>query len=113
MRSLRSGGPGVILLLWAFRVWAQFGAEPVEHGWVATATRGSCDAAQRAFLDLARIHDATVDLGDCREITPEDLRRAVPTSPAPDYPKASDYYGVPRGTSTDSTPSRGPLPTRR
>ncbi len=112
VRTLIPRGFSVILLLWAFRVSAQFGTGPAEHGWVATATPGSCDAAQRAFLDLARIHGTTVDLGDCRELTPDDLRLAVPTSPSPNYPSATEYYGVPRGTSS-STPSRGPLPTPR
>jgi hypothetical protein len=102
MRSHRSPGHAAIALLWAFRVWADFGTEPVENGWVATATRASCDAAQRAFLDVARAYGTTVDLGDCREITPDDLRRPASAAPLPDSPAVPDYYGVRRGI-----PSRG------
>src|SRR5207249_4295345 len=97
VRSLKSSGRAVFLFLWAFRVSAQFGTEPAENGWVATATRASCDAAQRAFLDVARAYGTTVDLGDCREITPDDLRRPAQSTPPPDSPSAADYYGVPRG----------------
>lgn len=66
------------LVVWAFRVWAQFGSEPPEDGWVAVATRDACDAARSVYVDVARAHGATVDLGDCREITPEELERLKP-----------------------------------
>lgn len=102
-----SFGRSGFLLLWAFRVWAQFGTEPIEQGWVATATQDACDAGQRLFLDVARAYGTTVNLGDCRKVTPDDLRRPVSESPPPVPPAAADYYGVPRG------PSRGPRPDRR
>lgn len=98
MRSPRPLGVVAVLLLWAFRVSAQFGGEPPEHGWVATATRASCDVAQRAFLDVARAYGTTVDLGDCREMTPDDIRRPMSSVPSPPSP-AADYYRAPRGPS--------------
>ena len=101
----------VSVLLWAFRVSAQFGGEPPDEGWVATATREACDAAQRAYIDVARAYGTTVDLGDCREMTIDELGRLRP-GPLPDgQPSAAEYYQVPRGTGT--FPRRGPTTTTR
>ncbi len=95
------------MLIWVFRVSAQFGSDPVDSGWVPTATRAACDAAQRAYLDVARLYHTTVDLGDCREMTVDDLGRLQPRPPRADDPSAAEYYGVPRGTGTFP---RGPRP---
>jgi len=108
MRWLKSSGHSSAVLLWAFRVWAQFGTEPVESGWVATATLAACDAAQRSFIDVARAYGTTVDLGDCREMSADDLQRPSLVTDPSDTPSAADYYRVPRGTA-----SRGPRPTVR
>jgi hypothetical protein len=105
---VRAGfAPGlpVLLLLWAFRLAAQVGSEPLEHGWVATATPAACDAAQRGVWDLARAYGVTIEIGDCREVTPDDLRRFESGAPTASSTSAADYYGLPR-----STPSRGPRP---
>jgi hypothetical protein len=103
MRPGASTGLMVCLLLWAFRLAAQVGSEPREHGWVATATPAACDAAQRGVWDLARAYGVTIEIGDCREVTPDDLRRFESSAPPPDSTSAADYYGLPR-----TTPSRGP-----
>jgi hypothetical protein len=95
------------LLVWVFRVVAQFGAEH-DAGWVATATREACDAAQRAYIDVARAYHTTMDLGDCREMTVDDLGRLQPRPPAGDEPSAAEYYNIPRGTG--NFPRRGPGP---
>jgi hypothetical protein len=71
-----------IVLLWAFRVWAQFDGDPVEDGWVTTATREACEAGRRAFVDAARIYRSAVDLGPCQRMSPDEVRRLAP-HPAP------------------------------
>jgi hypothetical protein len=108
MRSGLSRGQAAVVFLWAFRVWAQFGTEPVESGWVATATPAACDAAQRSFIDVARAYGTTVDLGDCREMSAEDLQRPSLSGGSSAGPATADYYRAPRGTA-----SRGPQPELR
>jgi hypothetical protein len=93
------------LLIWVFRVSAQFGNEHVRDEWVATATREACDAAQRAYIDVARAYNTTVDLGDCREMALDERGRLQPLPPGDD-PKAADYYSLPPNTGT--FPRRGP-----
>jgi hypothetical protein len=95
-----------LLLLWAFRLAAQVGSEPLEHGWVATATPAACDAAQRGVWDMARAYGVTIEIGDCREVTPDDLRRFKSNSPQPvPSTSAAHYHGLPAGPT-----SRGPRP---
>ena len=63
------------LLLWAFYLGAQLGSEPPENGLVATATQAACEAARFGVVELARASGTTVELGVCRELSPDDLRR--------------------------------------
>lgn len=66
------------LLVWAFRVWAQFDADPPDDGWVVTATRAACEAGRRSYVETAQTYGSVIELGDCREVTLEELERLKP-----------------------------------
>ena len=70
-----SRGHAATLLLWAFYLGAQLGSEPPERGLVATATQAACEAARTGVAELARASGTTVEIGDCRELSPDDIRR--------------------------------------
>jgi hypothetical protein len=85
MKRLAHGAP---LLIWAFRVWAQFGSEPAEDGWVAAATLEACEAGRLTYAEAAQRYQTSIDLGECRWITPEDLQRLKPEDKRHRYPSA-------------------------
>jgi hypothetical protein len=66
-----------VVLVWAFRLGAQLGSEPPERGWVATATDAACEAARHGVAELARAYGTTIELGDCQEVSPDELRGDV------------------------------------
>src|SRR5205807_6770318 len=70
-----SRGHAAALLLWAFYLGAQLGSEPPERGLVGTATQAACEAARTGVAELARASGTTVELEDCRELSPDDIRR--------------------------------------
>jgi hypothetical protein len=86
MTALRARAAGFALLVWAFYLGAQVGSEPPERGWVVTATEAACEEARHGVSELARAWETTVELGDCRDLSPDDLRRdpaaAAPSDPA-------------------------------
>jgi hypothetical protein len=71
--AARAAGPA--LLVWAFYLGAQMGSDPPETGWVVTATEAACEDARHGVSELARALGTTVELGDCRDVSPDDLRR--------------------------------------
>lgn len=75
-----------VVIVWAFRVWAQFDSDPAEDGWVVTATREACEAGRAAFVEAARIYDSQVDLSECRSMPPQDVRRLTPEPGLTMYP---------------------------
>jgi len=75
MGPTTSRGHAATLLLWAFYLGAQLGSEPPERGLVATATQAACEAARTGVAELARASGTTVELGTCRELSPDDFRR--------------------------------------
>jgi len=68
----------VVVIVWAFRVWAQFDSDPAEDGWVVTATHDACEAGRATFVEAARTYASQVDLSECRSMTPEDVGRLTP-----------------------------------
>jgi hypothetical protein len=78
MTRMKRLGRTATLTLWAFQAWAQFGAEPAEDGWVATATLQACEAGRFTYLEAARVHGGQVRLGECHEMTAEEFRTLKP-----------------------------------
>src|SRR5260370_3678242 len=75
MGPTTSRGHAATVLLWAFYLGAQLGSEPPERGLVATATQAACEAGRTGVAELARASGTTVELGACRELSPDDFRR--------------------------------------
>ncbi len=70
-----------------------------------TATEAACEAARQGVTELARAWATTVELGDCRELSPDDLRRDQSSAESPETASAPSQDRTPPGTAAGRRPS--------